>query len=104
MKMTLKDTCEFYSGTGFPTVYQGSASGKYPFYKVGDISKNVQQGYKFLEICDNYIDDDILKQIKGVLIPKNSIAFAKIGEALKLNRRAITKQDCLVDNNFVYSI
>lgn len=101
MKMTLKDTCEFYSGTGFPTVYQGSASGKYPFYKVGDISKNVQQGYKFLEICDNYIDDDIFNQIKGVLIPKNSIAFAKIGEALKLNRRAITKQDCLVDNNAV---
>ena len=101
MKMTLKDTSEFYSGTGFPTVYQGSASGKYPFYKVGDISKNVQQGYKFLEICDNYIDDDILKQIKGVLIPKNSIAFAKIGEAFKLNRRAITKQHCLVDNNAV---
>ena len=50
MKMTLKDTIEFYSGTGFPTVYQGSASGKYPFYKVGDISKNVQQGYIFRDL------------------------------------------------------
>ena len=101
MKKTLKDTCEFYSGTGFPTAFQGSTSGTYPFYKVGDISKNVQQGYKYLEFCENYIDDNILNQIKGVLIPKNSIAFAKIGEALKLNRRAITKQDCLVDNNAI---
>ena len=101
MKQILKDTCEFYNGTGFPTVFQGLSTGKYPFYKVGDISKNVQLGHKYLEVCDNYIDDDILSQIKGVLIPEKSIVFAKIGEALKLNRRAITKQDCLVDNNVI---
>ena len=32
-------------------------------------------------------------------MPKGTVVFAKIGEALKLNRRAITVCDCLVDNN-----
>ena len=99
--MTLKDTCEFYNGTGFPMVYQGKTAGKYPFYKVGDISKNVQLGNSYLQECDNYVDDDTLNQLKGVLVPANSIAFAKIGEALKLNRRIITSTPCLVDNNVI---
>lgn len=40
-----------------------------------------------------------MELIKGSIIPKNTIVFAKIGEALKLNRRAITSTDCLIDNN-----
>ena len=37
--------------------------------------------------------------IKGCILPKDTVVFAKIGEALKLNRRAITSCDCLIDNN-----
>ena len=54
----LGDVCTFYSGTGFPNIYQGKADGKYPFYKVGDISRNVLSGNRELKICENYIDDD----------------------------------------------
>ena len=99
--MTLKETCEFYNGTGFPTAYQGKTAGKYPFYKVGDISRNVQIGNSYLQECDNYVNDETLSQLRGVIVPANSIAFAKIGEALKLNRRTITSTPCLVDNNVI---
>ena len=99
--MTLKETCEFYNGTGFPTAYQGKTAGKYPFYKVGDISRNVQLGNSYLQECDNYVNDETLSQLRGVIVPANSIAFAKIGEALKLNRRTITSTPCLVDNNVI---
>lgn len=95
----LGDICTFYSGTGFPNIYQGKADGKYPFYKVGDISKNVLSGNRELKLCENYIDDDTVTKIKGTLLPAQTVVFAKIGEALKLNRRAITFCDCLVDNN-----
>lgn len=95
----LGDVCTFFSGTGFPNQYQGQPKGKYPFFKVGDISKNVQAGQRTLVYCDNYIDDEIVKSIRGTIIPQNSIVFAKIGEALRLNRRAITPCECLVDNN-----
>ena len=95
----LGDVCTFYSGTGFPNVYQGKADGKYPFYKVGDISRNVLSGNRELKICENYIDDDTVTKIKGTLLPPQTVVFAKIGEALRLNRRAMTSCDCLVDNN-----
>ena len=95
----LGDVCVFFSGTGFPNVFQGRHSGKYPFYKVGDISKNVLLGNRELVACDNYIDDDIVKEIKGFILPPQTVVFAKIGEALRLNRRAITQNYCLIDNN-----
>ena len=99
MRVKLKDVCTFYTGTGFPKKYQGQLSGTYPFYKVGDIANNVVSGKVYLEQCNNYISEETLELIKGSIVPKNTVVFAKIGEALKLNRRAITSTDCLIDNN-----
>lgn len=99
MRKKLKDVCMFYSGTGFPIQYQGQTKGEYPFYKVGDISNNAIAGKIYLELCNNYISSDVAKMIKGCILPKDTVVFAKIGEALKLNRRAITSCDCLIDNN-----
>lgn len=95
----LGDVCSFFSGTGFPNAYQGQKTGKYPFYKVGDISKNVLLGNRELISSDNYIDDDTVQAIKGTVLPPKTVVFVKIGEALRLNRRAITNCYCLVDNN-----
>ena len=97
--MTLGETCSFYSGTGFPNKYQGNTSGTYPFFKVGDISRNVQEGNIRLVDAENYVEPDVVKVIKGTIIPKGTVVFAKIGEALRLNRRAVTTRECLVDNN-----
>lgn len=95
----LGEVCNFYAGTGFPNEYQGRVTGKYPFYKVGDISKNVLEGNRELKICANYVDEEVVQKLKGNILPPKTIVFAKIGEALKLNRRAITSCECLVDNN-----
>lgn len=95
----LGDVCTFFSGTGFPNKFQGNRNGKYPFYKVGDISKNVLFGTQELKYCENYVDDNVVKEIHGTILPPQTIVFAKIGEALRLNRRAITENYCLIDNN-----
>ena len=95
----LGEVCNFYAGTGFPNEYQGRVTGKYPFYKVGDISKNVLEGNRELKTCANYVEEDVVQKLKGSILPPKTIVFAKIGEALKLNRRAITSCECLVDNN-----
>lgn len=95
----LKEVCTFYSGTGFPKKYQGNDEGEYAFYKVGDIANNVQLGNTYLSVCNNYISGEVAKEIKGCILPKDTVVFAKIGEAVKLNRRAITSADCLIDNN-----
>lgn len=99
MRKKLKEVCDFYSGTGFPVKYQGEDYGELPFYKVGDIANNVTAGNVYLSLCNNFISHEVAKEIKGTIIPANVVVFAKIGEALKLNRRAITVGDCLIDNN-----
>jgi type I restriction enzyme S subunit len=99
--MELKDVCRIYQGYGFPKDLQGFKDGKYPFYKVGDISKNVKAGFRTLSSCDNYIDEQVLSKLRAKPYPKNTIVFAKIGEALKLNRRAIINIPGIVDNNAI---
>ena len=99
MKATLGEACLFYSGTGFPEIYQGISEGEFPFFKVSDISSNVSEGNTYLERCANYVSTDVVNTIHGTIIPPDTVVFAKIGEALKKNRRAITVQRSLVDNN-----
>ena len=66
---------------------------------MGDISKAWLAKSIYLLEPQHEISKNILLKIRGNLIPASSIVFAKIGEALKLNRRAVTRNNCLVDNN-----
>ncbi len=100
-KVNLSTIAKVLPGFGFPKQYQGNKIGKYPFYKVGDISKTVQGGRKIMDGADNYISDETLNEIRAKVIPQNTVVFAKIGEALKLNRRAITSTESIIDNNVV---
>lgn len=101
VEVELGKACYVYPGIGFPKSIQGKIKGKYPFFKVGDISKNVLAGNHKLIFCDNYIDDGDIKNIKSKILPANTVVFAKIGEALKLNRRCLTNTDSLIDNNVI---
>ena len=87
------------AGNGFPNKYQGFKDYEIPFYKVGSLKLSDRQGYIFDDT--NTINNDILKILKCSLIPTNSILFAKIGEAIKLNRRSINNKPCCIDNNMM---
>ena len=99
--MNISEFCKIYTGTGFPMDFQGKKNGKYPFYKVSDISVSNTQQKIFLGNANNYIDELELSILKGNIIPAVTIVFAKLGEALKLNKRAITSCKCLIDNNVI---
>jgi len=87
------------AGIGFPNKFQGKKNEPIPFYKVGDISREFLKHNYYLDKADNYISSEDLKLLKGTLFEKGTIVFAKVGEALKLNRRCIITQPALVDNN-----
>lgn len=95
----LGDICDVAQGFGFPERMQGKASGAYPFCKVSDISRAVNQNGGELAIAANYVDEADLTVLGARPVPAGATVFAKIGEALRLNRRAITSVDCLIDNN-----
>jgi len=97
----LGDVSIISSGCGFPEKYQGKKIDDLPFFKVGDISKNFLNGNILLKQSDNYISKKEANEIKAKTFDEGTIVFAKIGESLKLNRRAILAQESIIDNNIM---
>lgn len=95
----LGEVGEFKAGYGFPNDFQGRVEGDFPFAKVGDISTVARRGEKYISTAGNYINAEELPLIKAKTIPKGTIVFAKIGEAISQNFRAITACEMLIDNN-----
>ncbi|MBL0500364.1 restriction endonuclease subunit S [Aeromonas caviae] len=97
--ITLGDVVRVSSGMGFPQKYQGKQEGIYPVYKVGDISNAVinHKGKAFL--AGNYVGELEANELKGEIFCEGTTLFAKIGEAIKLNRRAFVTRAGLADNN-----
>jgi len=93
------DVAAITSGYGFPKHLQGKAVGRYPFAKVSDISRAVLGAAGELMSASNFVDDQDLQVLRAKTVPTGSTVFAKIGEALRLNRRAIAKCDLVLDNN-----
>ena len=96
---TISDIGTVLQGYGFPERYQGLRSGDFPFYKVSDISRSLGAGKTFIEEAANYVNEDQLKELRAKPIPAGTTVFAKIGEAIRSNKRAITTVSCLIDNN-----
>jgi type I restriction enzyme S subunit len=95
----IADIANVLQGYGFPERHQGQTSGDYPFYKVSDISRSLANGNIFIRESTNYINQNLLKELKAKPIPEGTTIFAKIGEAIRSNKRAITTTQCLIDNN-----
>lgn len=93
------DIAHVLQGYGFPVRYQGQLSGKYPFYKVSDITAAVEYGGHLIDEAQNYIDETVLKKLKAKPVPEGAVIFAKIGEAIRKDRRALTTRPAVIDNN-----
>lgn len=83
------------NGNGFKIEYQGRDSGDYPFLKVSDLNGALN----IVSTANNYITEQIVEKESLKIIPKGSILFSKIGEALKKNHRKINTIPCCIDNN-----
>ena len=94
-----RDIARVHPGYGFPDKFQGNRKGQFPFYKVSDISRAIEERNKYISEARNYIDPDVLDEIRGKPVPTGTIIFAKIGEAIKSNRRVLTTEPAVIDNN-----
>ena len=99
---SLGDICTFRGGNGFNEKYQGNSAGEIPFIKVSDLT--LSGNGKYITFSQNWISFETLKKLKGTLHPKNSVVFAKVGAALKLNRRRILTRPTAIDNNMMVAI
>lgn len=98
-KKKIGDIAIVLQGYGFPEKYQGQKYGDLPFCKVGDISSAVDRGEMVINKADNFVDYSLLPVLHAQPIPAGSTIFAKIGEAIRSNKRIRTGVPCLIDNN-----
>ena len=96
---TIGDIADVLQGFGFPDKHQGQTSGDLPFCKVGDISAAVDKGERIISHAANYVDYSLLPTLHARPIPEGATIFAKIGEAIRSNKRIMTGCPCLIDNN-----
>lgn len=80
---------------------QGRKGQELPFYKVRDVSIAWNAKSKFLLETENSLSMIEATSIRAKPLPTGSVVFAKIGEALRLNRRAVTSAPSLIDNNMM---
>lgn len=98
-RVRLGDICDVRSGYGFPKNLQGATEGDLPFAKVGDISATLANGGHVLNSARNFLSVQTAAEQRMRPFPAGTVAMAKIGEAVRLNRRVVLGRDALVDNN-----
>ena len=82
-------------GNGFSLELQGEEKGDFPFCKASDISSSGKE----IKTAQNYVTKRIAVANNFNIVPSFSVLFAKIGEAMKKNNRAINLCECCIDNN-----
>lgn len=95
----INEMADVLQGYGFPDKYQGQKNGDLPFCKVGDISAAVDKGEQAILRAANYVDYSLLSTLHAKPIPVGATVFAKIGEAIRTNKKIRTAVPCLIDNN-----
>ena len=85
------------SGAGFPKPLQGKSSGDFPLAKVSDITNAVNENGGMLNKANNYLSAREAHKIGAKVFPIGTTLFAKIGEAVRLNRRAFVELPLLVE-------
>lgn len=93
----LSDVGTFKGGSGFPLNAQGKTTGRYPFFKVSDFSN--QGNERSLNRANHYIDESDRQRIGARVFQPGTIAFAKIGAAIFLERKRLIDQESCLDNN-----
>jgi len=92
----LKSIAKISSGNTAPQDEKYFRNGKYPFIRVQHLTELQEQKYPVN--CD-YINDYAVSDLKLKKFKKGSIIFPKSGESIKLEKRAILKEDSYVVNH-----
>lgn len=97
--VALAEIADVQSGAGFPLEYQGQTTGDYPFAKVGDISEAKRREGSTISSSNHYVSAEVARKLRAKIFPADTTVFAKIGEAIRGNRKVITTRPMIFDNN-----
>ena len=101
LSVKLGEVATIRNGYSFPTQYTKTDVEGVPFFKVANLAQTDGCGNLFLSNTTHYISAADYTSRRLNPLKTGSIVFAKTGEAIKLNRRAILKQPSFIDNNMM---
>lgn len=93
----LKHLGRLKGGAGFPPDLQGISGNEIAFYKVSDLAKS-EDGIN-LGDTENTLTEAQTRALGANIFDTGTLAWAKIGAALSLNRRRVVSRRCCLDNN-----
>ena len=90
---------ELQAGAGFPDNEQGVMTEEIPFFKVGDMAQpgNAREMVE----AQHFVSPATARRLRARVFPANTIVFAKVGAALRLNRRRLLLRPSCMDNNMM---
>lgn len=86
-------------GRDFPRAVQGKPNGRYPFFKVIDMSRPGND--PVLVEASNYVDDDDLQRLGIDLSPAGTILMPRVGAAVATNRKRLLGTSAAFDTSFL---
>jgi type I restriction enzyme S subunit len=87
------------SGNSFNPEFQGNTTDTIPFIKVSDFNHIENNIYIFK--YNNTVSQQLATKNSYYIFPRNTIIFAKVGEALRLNRKKLLNIPTIIDNNLM---
>lgn len=84
-------------GSAFPHDAQGSTDGEIPFFKVSDLGRSLDS--RHMGEGQHRIALSVAQRLRATIVPSDAVVWAKIGAALLLNRRRVTREPACIDNN-----
>lgn len=96
----LGEICMASGGNGFPKEYQGNTnSSDTAFIKVSDMNTDINS--KYILVSNNYVSDEVIRELKLKIFPINTIVFPKVGMAIHTNKKRILNTPTIIDNNIM---
>lgn len=100
--LELGEVCKLRGGAAFKPALQGRKNGEFPFIKVSDF--NLPGNEARINGANNWVDAADSSTIQGQPFPASATVFAKIGEALKHNRKRFLTRPTYIDNNLMGAV
>jgi type I restriction enzyme S subunit len=98
----LGELCELRAGVAFPLQFQGCPVGEFPFIKVSDMSRSGNE--LLIARAEHWVDAAAAAAMRARPVPAASVVFARIGEAIRQNRKRMTTRPTLLDNNMMAAV
>lgn len=91
------EVARVHNGQTFPKELQGKTTGEVAFFKVADLDG--VGNARFLTNPGNWISESDMERLSAQLLPKGTVVTARVGAAIKLERRRALRWPALVDDN-----